>query len=254
MSIIKDSAIKRKIEEAKRAEASKRNKPGVKSFDVKAFLENIKSKKQIRIFDVTDEQKQAEYEAQEAERKSKLSKYSGETKEGENDTYDLMITNRLLYKKFRILANILKDKGLLGDLVIRGGMVLPASDKVQEILEKLADKMDDPNISDAAFEKEAIILATDIDDRAERSYDDLNRNGIDDDLEDPRYVMSIEAARKAYEEEKAEDDRRQHEDREYQRQCREKAEENQKEEEELNKLHGRDRDSILGIIGTTITE
>ena len=166
---------------------------------------------------------------------------------GENDTYDLIMNDYRMYKKLLILANVLRDKGLLGELSVKGGIVFSANEKVQEVLQKLADSIEDPNKEIAAFEKEAIILVTDIDERATKNMD-LDNNGLEDRLEDINNNGVKDTEEKyldpwskveAYRRDCRVDNMRQMQDEEYRRECQRIAREKQKEEEKELKNHNR---------------
>lgn len=147
---------------------------------IKTIVDKLQSKQDVHIFNNNLEYEKYVKQA-EAVKGYKASDI------GENDTYDLIMNDFKTYKRLLILANILKDKGLLGELSIQGGIVFSANDKVQEILQMLADKMSNPDISDGAFEKSAkeAILSTDIDERAKLdNLADRDRNGIRDMEED----------------------------------------------------------------------
>ena len=179
MSILTDKALK-----------SKKESQANKNFDTKSFFKNIKINGQIRIF--LNDNAKSEYE----KNQSIIKKSNIKVVENENDTYDLIMNDYKLYHRLLVVANILKAKGITNTLTVNNGFIIGANDKVQEILSRLADKLNDPNISDASLEtetKEAIILTTDIDERAALPVD-LNNNGMKDRLEQRIGGNSLDAA------------------------------------------------------------
>ena len=153
-----------------------KDKPNVNE-NVKTILDKLVSKQNVRVFS-------NELEFEKYVKQAEMAKGYQASDIGENDTYALMVNDIKMYRRFLILANVLKEKGLLGELSVGSGVIFSANDKVQAILEMLAEKISNPNMTDIAFEKEAI-LATDIDERThlDRALD-YDRNGIRDTEED----------------------------------------------------------------------
>lgn len=153
-----------------------KDKPNVND-NVKTILDKLASKQNVRVFS-------NELEFEKYVKQAEMAKGYQASDIGENDTYALMVNDIKMYRRFLILANVLKEKGLLGELSVGSGVIFSANDKVQAILEMLAEKISDPNMTDITFEKEAI-LATDIDERThlDRALD-YDRNGIRDAEED----------------------------------------------------------------------
>ena len=153
-----------------------KDKPNVNE-NVKTILDKLASKQNVRVFS-------NELEFEKYVKQAEMAKGYQASDIGENDTYALMVNDIKMYRRFLILANVLKEKGLLGELSVGSGVIFSANDKVQAILEMLAEKISNPNMTDIAFEKEAI-LATDIDERThlDRALD-YDRNGIRDTEED----------------------------------------------------------------------
>ena len=206
------------------------------------IIANIKAKKQIRIF-LNQDVKEKYEKKLEIEKKYS----SPEITDGQYDTSDLILNDYQLYKRLIIIANILKAKGLANELNVKGGFIFSTDDKVQEILERLADKIDDPNISDSALETETklLIFATDIDERNNLNKD-LDNDGVDDRLEDinnnginDKYELDPWKHVAAYKSDVELDNMRQLEDAEYRRQCEALRKQNEKDREAEEKLHGR---------------
>ena len=224
MSILKDDVLKNKQKA------------------VKNILDNLKAKKNVRIF-LNEDSKEKYDKKKEIEKK-----YSQQPEEGGYDTSDLILNDYALYKRLLIVAKILETKGLAGELSVKGGFIFSTDDKVQEILTRLASKMDDPNISDAALETEtkSLIFATDIDERINLKMD-LDNNGIEDKLEDldnngikdENEEFNPWKHIKDYQRDVQLDNIRQQQDENYRRKCEEQKRQNEKDREAEERKHGR---------------
>ena len=107
-----------------------------------------------------------------------------------DNSYDIVFDSKDVYKRFRIIANILEAQGLARDLSVSGGFSFLVNDKTVEVLNKLADKINDPTLPDIAIENftKAVIYQSFLDEAIHYTEDkfeeDKDNNGIPDCYED----------------------------------------------------------------------
>ena len=171
MSIKKDEVL-----EKERAAKEKKS--------LAAILDKIKNKKAIRVF--TNSDIRDNFDKNQAVKKQ-YGKLSNTEKvfENMNDTADLIIHDPVLYRKLMLVAKVLESKGLVKELSVKGGFLFSTNDKVNEVLQRVAEIIDNPNLSDKDLESQtkSFIFESDLDNRTSLNTD-IDNNGLDDYLED----------------------------------------------------------------------
>ena len=246
MSIKKDEVL-----EKERAAKEKKS--------LAAILDKIKNKKAIRVFTNSDIRDNFDKNQAVKKQYGKLSNTEKVFK-NMNDTTDLIIHDPVLYRKLMLVAKVLESKGLVKELSVKGGFLFSTNDKVNEVLQRVAEIIDNPNLSDKDLESQtkSFIFESDLDNRTSLNTD-IDNNGLDDYLEDrdnngvkdinekkEKLILDPWKHRAAYDRDIAADNMKQQQDAAYREECRRRQEKNEKEREQEEKQHGRGLTSLLG--------